>query len=330
MNNVLLRMILGLGLLQSSMVLAGGAQPLRIEGASALQPLMQAAGDGFRHEQPGVGIEVTVGGSGGGLMRLCHGNTDIVATTRPMRKDELEACAKAHIEFIELPLALDAVTVVINSGNNFVKSLSVDDLRKIWDISAKGRIQKWNEINSSWPDWPLTLLAPDGQSDEGGYFNAAILGNRPVRTDVMVSGEDDVLIRGVARSSYTLSYVAFGDYWRHHHQLKAVPIAPAEGAAAVTPSPETIADGSYRPLTRPLFLYVAVASLKKPSASDYLAFLLRHAAHYAKALDYVPLQEAAYQRGLERLRQGIKGSVWNGTIPVGLTVVELQKKYGLL
>lgn len=328
--NTFARMTFALALLGAS--LCAAAQPVRIEGAGALEPLARAAVDEYLKARRGaLAIELGVSGTGGAIARLCRGEIDLAHATRPMRADEIEACAQAKVEFIELPIAFDAVTLVVHARNRFVSSLTVEELRKIWEAAAQGRVTRWNQVNPAWPDWPLTLLGPDRQSDEGRYFNAAILGpGRPPRADTMASAQDEVLIQGVARSAYALGYVSLGAYLKHRAEVKAVPVSAGAGVPPVAASVEAIAQGAYQPLARPLFVYVSAKSLARPEVRDYVEFLLGNAPRLARSAHYAPLADAAYRRELERVRAPVTGSAWGGAVPVGLTLEALQKKYGLL
>ena len=306
------------------------AQSVRIEGSSAGLTISQAAATEFRRSHDKVALSVGLSGSGGAFAKLCRGDADLVHSARPILKAEIGACGKADIQFIELPLAFDAVTVVVNPKNSFVQSLTLPELRAMWEQAAQGKVVRWNQVNAQFPDAPLKLLAPDAQFDSSNYFLAAVLkpGESP-RRDYMGSVDDNVLIQGVARDVNTVSYLPVATYLENRAKLRAVPIAPSAQAQAVEPSAEAIAGGQYQPLSRPLFLYVNVKSLARPEVAAFAQFYAGNASRLVKGANYVPLAESAYQAGQKRLRQRITGSVWEGAVPVGLSMPELQKREAL-
>ncbi|SRR6266496_138734 len=306
------------------------AQSVRVEGSGAGLMISQAAAAEFRRSHKDVAVNVGLSGSSGALGKLCRGEVDLVHSARPILKAEIEACGKADIQFIELPLAFDAVTVVVNPKNSFVQSLTLAELRSMWEEAAQGKIVRWSQVNARFPDAPLKLLAPDAQFDGSNYFLAAILkpGQSP-RRDYMGSVDDNVLIQGVARDINTVSYLPVATYLENRAKLRAVPIAASASAQAVAPSPETIASGQYQPLSRPIFLYVNARSLARPEVAAFAEFYAANAARLVQGARYVPLADSAYRAGQERLRRRIAGSVWSGAVPVGLSIEELQKREAL-
>src|SRR6266446_2745986 len=297
------------------------AQTVRLEGSSAGLTISQAAAAEFRRSHKDVAVSVGVSGSGGALGKLCRGEVDMAHSARPILKAEIEACRKADVQFIELPLAFDAVTVVVNPKNSFVQSLTLGELRAMWEETAQGKIVRWSQVNARFPDAPLKLLAPDAQFDGSNYFLAAILkpGQSP-RRDYMGSVDDNVLIQGVARDINTVSYLPVATYLENRTKLRAVPIAASAAAEAVTPSLEAIASGQYQPLSRSIFLYVNAKSLARSEVAAFAEFYAANAAWLAKGANYVSLTEGAYRAGQERLRRRIAGSVWDGAVPVGLSL----------
>lgn len=323
MNKILAHLAIASLFLGSS--LPALAQAVRLDGAAAGALISKAAADEFRKLKKEMVITLGVSGSGSGLAKLCRGEAEMVTATRPIHKAEMAACNVAKIEFIELPIAFDAVTVVVNPRNSFVDRLSVEDLRKLWQASAQSEITHWNQMNPRWPHQPLKLLAPDRLSDESSYFNAAILGGQAPRQDIMASTEDRILIQGVTRDANTLAFVSLAYYLENRAQLKAVPIAAQAGAAAVAPTPEAIAQGRYQPLARPLFLYVSAKALEQPAVRAFAEFYVANGARLAKAANTVPLAESTYRLDLERLRSRNTGTVWGGSVPIGLTLQTLEK-----
>jgi len=306
------------------------AQAVRVEGASAGFSISQAAAAEFRRGHAGAVVTIGISGSGGALAKLCRGAIDLVHSARPILAAEIGACGKAEAPFIELPLAFDAVTVVVNRKNSFVQRLTLAELRTMWEETARARIVRWSQVNPQFSDAPIKLLAPDPQFESSSYFAAAILGpGKAVRRDHMTSVDDNVLIQGVARDLNALSYVSVASFLENRAKLRAVPIAASAGAEAVAPSPETIARGEYQPLSRPIFLYISTKSLARPEVAAFAEFYTANAERFAKGANYVPLTEGTYRAGQERLRRRVAGSVWNGTVVVGLSMQELQKREAL-
>ena len=306
------------------------AETVRIEGSSAGITISQAAAAEFRRGHSKVLLTVGVSGSGGALSKLCRGEMDLVHSARPILKAEIEACRKADVQFIELPLAFDAVTVVVNRKNSFVQSLTLAELRSLWEERAQGKVVRWSQINAHFPDAPIKLLAPDRQFDSANYFVAAVLGpEQTARGDYMSSTDDNVLIQGVARDINTVSYLPVATYLENRTKLRAVPIAASASAQAVAPSPETIASGQYQPLSRSIFLYVNAKSLARSEVAAFAEYYMANAARLAQGARYVPLADSAYRTGQERLRRRIAGSVWSGAVPIGLSIEELQKREAL-
>ncbi len=306
------------------------AQTVRIEGSSAGLTISQAAAVEFRRGHSSVTVTVGLSGSGGALGKLCRSEVDLVHSARPILKAEIEACRNADVQFIELPLAFDAVAVVVNPKNGFVRSLTLDELRAMWEESAQGKIVRWNQVNPRFPDAPLKLLAPDSQFDGSNYFAAAVLGaGKATRRDYMGSVDDNVLLQGMVRDVNTVAYLPVATYLENRAKVRAVSIASSAGAEAVAPSLEAIAGGKYQPLSRPLFLYVNARSLSRPDAASFVEFYAGNASRLVKGADYVPLAESAYQAGQNRLRERTTGSVWDGTVQVGLSVQELQRREAL-
>src|SRR6266446_10839696 len=280
------------------------AETVRIEGSSAGITISQAAAAEFRRGHSKVLLTVGVSGSGGALSKLCRGEMDLVHSARPILKAEIEACRKADVQFIELPLAFDAVTVVVNRKNSFVQSLTLAELRSLWEERAQGKVVRWSQINAHFPDAPIKLLAPDRQFDSANYFVAAVLGpEQTARGDYMSSTDDNVLIQGVARDINTVSYLPVATYLENRAKLHAVPIGESAGAEAIAPSLENIANGQYQPLSRSIFLYVNAKSLARSEVAAFAEYYMANAARLAQGARYVPLADSAYRTGQERLRR---------------------------
>src|SRR6185503_13397251 len=228
-------------------------------------------------------INVTVGisGTGGGFKKFCRGETDISDASRPILEKEMADCKAAGIEYIELPVAFDALTVVVNPKNGFIRQLTVADLKKMWEPSAQGKVTRWNQVNLAWPDAPIKLFGPGADSGTFDYFTEAVVGKaKSSRGDFTASEDDNVLVQGVARDAGALGYFGYAYYVENKDKLKAVPIVNGKGQA-VAPSIEAVLKGAYQPLSRPIFIYVSAKSLARPEVKEFVEFYLKEGAKLA-------------------------------------------------
>jgi phosphate transport system substrate-binding protein len=306
---------------------AAKAQVIKVDGSSTVFPITEAVAEEFQKANKGK-VKVTVGiaGTGGGFKKFCRAETDVSNASRPILKSELDDCKKSGVQFIELPVAFDALTVIINPKNDWVKSLTVADLKKMWEPSAQGKVTTWNQIRSEWPNSPLKLFGPGADSGTFDYFTEAIVGKaKSSRGDFTASEDDNVLVQGVANDRNALGYFGFSYYIENQNKLKAVAIDGGKGA--VGPSPKTVEDGTYQPLSRPIFIYVSKKSLdSKPEVKEFVDFYLKNAAKLVKDVKYVALPQSAYTVGAEHLKKGKIGTVFDGTAAVGVKIEDLMKR----
>ena len=308
-------------------LLAGtaGAQVIKIDGSSTVYPITEGVAEDFQKSKKNA-IKVTVGisGTGGGFKKFCRGETDFQNASRPILDKEMADCKAAGVEYIELPVAFDALTVVMNPRNSFLKSITVDELKKMWEPAAQGKVMRWNQVNPAWPDAPIKLFGAGSDSGTFDYFTEAINGkSKASRGDFTASEDDNVLVQGVAQDVNAIGYFGFAYYAENQSRLKAVPIVEKAGKPAVAPSEASVLDGSYQPLSRPIFVYVSVKSLAKPEVREFAEYYMKTAAKIAKEVKYVPLPPKAYTIGLEHIAKGKKGTVFGGKNEVGLTIEEL-------
>ncbi|MCW5622010.1 MAG: PstS family phosphate ABC transporter substrate-binding protein [Burkholderiales bacterium] len=317
----------------SAVVAAGGAtlpahaQLVKIDGSSTVFPITEAIAEDFQQSQRGK-IRVTVGisGTGGGFKKFCRGETDISNASRPILKSEMDACKAAGVDYYELPVAYDALTVVMNPGNTWVKSLTPAELKKMWEPAAQGKIKTWKQVNAAWPDQPLKLFGPGADSGTFDYFTEAVTGKaKSSRGDFTASEDDNVLVTGVARDVNALGYFGFAYYTENKDKLKAVPIASAAGKPAVYPSTENVENGSYQPLSRPIFIYISAKSLQRPEVKQFLDFYMKNADALVREVKYVPLPQRVYQYNLEHIAKQQLGTRFGGENKVGLTIDDLVK-----
>jgi len=265
---------------------------VRIDGSSTVYPISEAVTEEFSRLARRVRATVGVSGTGGGFKRFCKGETDACNASRPITKSEVAACAKAGIEFIELPVAFDGLCVVVHPRNDWVHSLTMDQVRRIY--SAKDSARTWRDLDPSWPDRAIRVYSPGTDSSIFDFFREVTVGkDGTIRADMSVSEDDNVLVKGVEGELDAIGYFGFAYYKENAQLLRAVPIDNGRGPVAA--SDATILDGSYAPLSRPLFVYVNRRSAEQPVTDAFVDFMLAHAAPLAKEVGYTPLPESLGQ-----------------------------------
>ena len=303
------------------------SQIVKIDGSSTVYPITEAVAEEFQKARKNQ-IKVTVGisGTGGGFKKFCRNETDISGASRPILKKEMDDCKAAGVEYFELPVAFDALTVVINPKNGFIKQLTIAEMKKMWEPAAQGKVTKWNQVNPAWPDAPMKLFGPGADSGTFDYFTEAVVGkSKSSRGDFTASEDDNVLVQGVSRDANGLGYFGFAYYVENKDKLKAVPIVNEKGQP-VLPSFDAVIAGTYTPLARPIFIYVNAKSLAKPEVKEFVQYYMTHGAKLAKEVKYVPLPEHAYKTAWEHVTKGKKGTVFGGVAEVGVTIEELLRR----
>jgi phosphate transport system substrate-binding protein len=298
-----------------------------IDGSSTVFPVSEAIAEEFQKSTKGQ-IRVTVGisGTGGGFKKFCRGETDISNGSRPILKSEIDDCKKAGIEFIELPLAFDALTVAVSPKNNFIgECISVPDLKKIWEPAAQGKVMNWSDVNPKWPNQKMSLFGAGSDSGTFDYFTEAIVGKaKASRGDFTASEDDNVLVQGIEKDANSLGYIPYAYYAPHAKQMKALAIDGGKGC--VKPSLEAVTAGTYNPLARPLFIYVSKKSAAKPEVRQYVEFAMTKGAPLIAEVKYLPLPQKAYDAALKHFKDGRVGSVFGGVPEVGVSIEELMKR----
>jgi len=303
------------------------SQTVKIDGSSTVFPITEAVAEDFQKAKKQQ-IKVTVGisGTGGGFKKFCRNETDVSNASRPILKSEMADCQKAGIEYYELPVAFDALTVVINRKNTFIKQLTIAEMKKMWEPAAQGKVTRWNQVNPAWPDQPMKLFGPGADSGTFDYFTEAVVGkSKSSRGDFTASEDDNVLVQGVSRDVNGLGYFGYAYYIENKDKLKAVPIVNNRGQA-VEPSMEAVLKGTYTPLARPIFIYVNAKSLAKPEVKEFVEYYMQNGAALAREVKYVPLPDSAYKTALQHVEKGKKGTVFGGTAEAGVTIDELLKR----
>jgi phosphate transport system substrate-binding protein len=308
-------------LLSVSSVLRAEKEVIRIDGSSTVFPITEAVSEEFMKTEP---TQVTVGisGTGGGFKKFCRGEIDITNASRPILRKEMDACLEAGIQYIELPVAFDALTVVINLKNTWAKTVTVAELKKIWEPAAQGNIKTWKQVNSAWPDRPLKLYGPGADSGTFDYFTEAVVGKaKSSRGDFTASEDDNVLVQGVSNDEGGLGYFGLAYFLENKDALHAAAVDGGKGG--VLPSIETVKSGAYAPLSRPIFIYVSKKSTRRPEVKRYVEFYIHHAAQLVTEVKYVPLPEAEYTGVMDRFQKGQTGTAFGGKAEVGVSINEI-------
>ncbi|WP_018228650.1 PstS family phosphate ABC transporter substrate-binding protein [Methyloversatilis universalis] len=304
-------------------------QPLvKIDGSSTVFPITEAVAEEFQKAKKGA-VRVTVGisGTGGGFKKFCRGETDISNASRPILDKEMADCKAAGIKYIELPVAFDALTLVMNPKNAFLKQITVAELKTMWEPAAQAKVLKWNQVNAAWPDTGLKLFGPGADSGTFDYFTEAVVGKaKSSRGDFTASEDDNVLVQGVSRDAGALGYFGFAYYLENKDKLKAVPVVNPKTGKAVEPSLEAVISGDYQPLSRPIFIYVNAASVDKPEVKEFVEFYLKNGAALTKEVKYVPLTDADYKHALDNFSKKKTGTAFGGHSEVGVKVSDLLKR----
>jgi phosphate transport system substrate-binding protein len=272
------------------------------DGSSTVGPLTTAAAEAYRGEQPGVNVEVGISGTGGGFERFCAGETDISDASRPIHDDdEAPLCADAGITYVDYTVAIDALTIIVNTENDWATCLTTDQLKKMWEPAAEGKITNWNQIDPSFPDEPLTLAGPGTDSGTFDYFTDEINGEEGAsRADYNASEDDNVTVQAVAGEKGALGYLGFTYFEENTDTLKAVEVD--SGGGCVAPSAETAQDGSYTPLSRPLFIYVKDESITtKPQVQGFVDYYLNNLDTLAETAQFIPITQDVVDENLSKL-----------------------------
>src|ERR687896_1395185 len=260
---------------------------IHIDGSSTVYPATEAVAEEFQKAKKGaVNVTVGISGTGGGFKKFCRGETDISDASRPILKEEMELCKHHGIEYIELPVCFDALTVAVNPKNDWVKAITVAELKKMWEPEAQGKITHWNQVRPEWPKEKLLLFGAGSDSRTFDYFTEAVTGKaKASRGDFTASEDDNVLVQGVANDRNALGFFGFAYYAENKGKLKAVAVDGGKGPVA--PSAKTVEDGTYQPLSRPIFIYVSKKSLAKPEVKEFVEFYLQQAPPLVKQVKYV-------------------------------------------
>ena len=295
-----------------------------VDGSSTVFPISEAMAEEF---QNATGTRVTVGssGTGGGFKKFCRGETDFTGASRPIKGEEIELCKASGIEFIELPVAMDGLAVIVNPANDWAACMSVEELKTMWEVAAQDKVKNWNQVNTAFPDAPLALFGAGTDSGTYDYFTLAINGvEHESRGDYTATEDDNITIQGVAGDVNALGFLGLAYLEENRDKVKDVAIKQADGSC-VEATVETAGNGSYQPLARPLFVYVSKAALDRPEVQAYADFMMdpKHGTELVAEVGYVPLPEKAFELGKAKVAARKTGTFFEGGSKIGVSIEEL-------
>ncbi len=309
---------------------AASAAPgvIAVDGSSTVFLINEAVAEEFQ-KQSTTKVTIGVSGTGGGFKKFCAGEVALVGASRPIKPLEAHGCAANTIDFIELPIAYDGLAIVVNPANDWAKSITVQELKTLWQPEAQGRVLAWSDVRAGWPDKPIHLFGPGPDSGTYDYFTKAVVGEEhQSRGDFTASEDDNVLVHGVASDPLGLGYFGLAYYVENTDKLKLVPVddgVDEDGKGPIPASAETVRAATYQPLSRPLFIYVSRTAADRPEVSAFVEFYLMHGASLVTEAHYVALPPTAYTLALERFKKRVTGSMFMaaGGSQIGLTVESL-------
>lgn len=304
------------------------ANRISIDGSNTVFPLTGALSEEYQ-ALSGANITIAVSGTGGGFQKFCRNETDITGASRPIRDVEIELCAENGIEFIEIPIAYDGLTVAVHPDNDWAESMTVAELKKLWEPEAQGEITQWNHIRDEWPEEPIRLFGNSTDNGTYDYFTHAIVGQQHTsRGDYTASVDSNILIQGISGNPNALGFFSYAYYYENQDAVKSVGIKLDEDAEAIHPNYETIKEGSYQPLARPMFFYFNAEAAQRPEIRGFVEFIVNDGGPLVEEVGYVPLPETTYALGLDRFQSNTMGTVFEHIdgAEVGLTAEDLLRQ----
>lgn len=302
---------------------------LKVDGSSTVYPITEAVAEDYKDTNPNLQITIGIAGTGGGMKKFTAGEIDICDASRPMRKSEADICLEKNIKFVELPIAYDGLAVTVNPKNTWADTLTVAELKAIWESAAQGKINNWNQVRKGFPDKPLKLFGPGTDSGTFDYFTEAVIGKAgDSRGDYTASEDDNVLVQGISSDEGGLGYFGLAYFEENSGKLKLVAIDDendANGAGAVYPSIETVQNGTYAPLSRVLLIYATSNAEGKKEVKDFLTYYIANVPALCKEVGYIPLQQELYPLVAQRLQNDITGSIYKNGEEVGTDLETLLK-----
>jgi phosphate transport system substrate-binding protein len=288
---------------------------ITVDGSSTVFPVTEAVAEEFQKENRGTQVTVGRSGTGGGFQKFCRNETVISNASRPIAEAEIEACKTGGVDFIELPIAYDGMAVVVNPKNTWAASMTVAELKKLWSPEAQGKVLRWNQVRDSWPNQEIHLFGAGVDSGTFDYFTEVINGKAKVsRGDYTSSEDDNILVQGVAGDQYALGYMGLAYFEENKDKLKLVAIDdenPANGGGPIAPSAETVRNGTYRPLSRPIFIYVNTAALSRPEVQKLIDYYVTSASPLVSEVGYVPLTDGEQKLVQQRFAAKTTGTMFD-------------------
>ena len=330
MRKAITAFVMGALVASSASTRAAFEGAVALDGSSTVYPISEAVGEEFQGANPKARITIGIAGTGGGFQRFCAGEIDIADASRPIKPTEAEACKAKNIEYIELPIAYDGLAVIVNHGNTWADCITTKELATLWAPSAQKTVTRWNQVRPSWPDKEIHLFGPGTDSGTYDYFAEAIVGkDKGTRGDFQASEDDNVLVQGIAGDPQALGFFGLAYYEENKAKLKLLGVDDGNdgnGKGCIQPSQQTVENGTYQPLSRPLFIYVKKTAAEKPIVAAFVAFYLEHAAALSKEVGYIPFPQDAYASLRKRFEARTTGTLFGSAPTVGLTITELLKR----
>ena len=284
---------------------AGSPALITLDGSSTVFPISEAVAEEFQKSAPGTRVTVGISGTGGGFKKFCRAETDISDASRPISASEIDACAKSGVDYIELPVAYDGIAVVVNPKTTWIDDITVAELKTLWAPEAQGKVMRWNQVRAGWPDREIHLFGAGVDSGTYDYFTEAIIGKaKASRGDFTSSEDDNVLVQGVGSDELALGFFRFAYYEENKPAAEAgaasTTARPTTAPAPMLPSPETIRDGTYQPLSRPVFIYVSTKAAERPEVQKFVEFYLKEAETLVREVGYVGARRRRLHAGRRR------------------------------
>ena len=307
-----------------------GPSLVSLDGSSTVFPISEAVAEEFQKVEKDTRVTVGISGTGGGFQKFCRAEIDIADASRPISATEIAACEKAGVEYIELPVAYDGIAITVNPKASWVDKITVAELKTIWGPDAQAKVTKWSQVRKGWPDRELHLFGAGVDSGTYDYFTEAINGKaKASRGDFTSSEDDNVLVQGISNDELAFGFLPFAYFEGNKEKLKLVPVDDGKadnGDGPILPSSETIRNGTYTPLSRPVFIYVSRKATDRPEVQKFVEYYLKNADKLAREVGYVGLGDNIYTMILERFTHKTAGSVFAGQNTIGVTIEQLLAK----
>lgn len=307
-----------------------GPSLVSLDGSSTVFPISEAVAEEFQKVEKDTRVTVGISGTGGGFQKFCRAEIDIADASRPISATEIAACEKSGVQFIELPIAYDGIAIAVNAKATWADKITVAELKTIWGPDAQAKVTKWSQVRKGWPDRELHLFGAGVDSGTYDYFTEAINGKaKASRGDFTSSEDDNVLVQGISNDDLALGFLPFAYFEGNKDKLKLVPVDDGKadnGDGAISPSSDTIRNGTYTPLSRPVFIYVSTKATARPEVQKFVEYYLKNADKLAREVGYVGLGDNIYTMMLDRFTKRTVGSVFAGQNTVGVTIEELLAK----